>query len=145
MRKIVLPGLVAGLAMLAIGLAASFLIDPILPGIKNEYANSKLFRPWSDPLMQLYYLHPIIVGLILAWVWDKVKPIFHECRLKKSVCLCRCCCGFGFMYWIMATIPGMFITYASFQVSLPMVLNWSLVSLLQALAAGAVLAKMNKV
>jgi len=45
---------------------------------------------------------------------------------------------------VIASIPGMVITYSSFQVSLPMVLTWTVFGLVSALAGGLVCAGMNR-
>ncbi|MGZ5244555.1 MAG: hypothetical protein ACXWW0_11635, partial [Bacteroidia bacterium] len=73
MKKIILPGLLAGIVMLAVSLIFSWAMNFIAPGLQDEYRNPELFRPWSDPLMMLIFVHPFIVGIILAWVWDFVK------------------------------------------------------------------------
>lgn len=131
MKKIIVPGFLAGAAMLAASLVLNPVFAAILPELQMEYQNPALFRPWSDPLMSLIFVHPFVVGVILAWVWDKTKKI-----VKTGVM-------FGIIYWIVA-LPGMLISYSSFLVSLIMVLSWSLSGLLQALTAGIILAKINK-
>ena len=137
MKKIIVSGLVAGVAIFVVSMVLSQLTNFLLPNIAQEYQNSGIFRPWSDPLMSLYFLYPFILGLVLAWFWDKTKGSFKNTKCGRGVC-------FGFSYWLVASIPGMLITYSSFTVSLIMVISWSLVGLVEALAAGWVLSKMNK-
>jgi len=51
MKKVILFGLLAGLAMLIVSLALGPLFNLIFPSLAAEYNNMKLFRPWSDPIM----------------------------------------------------------------------------------------------
>lgn len=137
MKKVILPGLVAGLIMLILGTAVSYLLMLPFRSVAAEYTNTNLFRPWTDPAMYYMFVHPFIVGIILAWVWNKVKGVVggagwagHGLR-------------FGLAYWVV-TIPGMLISYSSFQISATMVAIWSVTILVQALCAGMVYAGMNK-
>jgi len=98
-----------------------------------EYQNPNLFRANSDPLMLLFFAHPFLLALVLFWIWKKVKNIFGNNGLK-----------FGFAYWIIAVIPGMFATYASMPYSFLMVLSWTISGLVQAIIAGLILSKFDK-
>lgn len=136
--KLVLQGLLVGVGIFVISIVISFLSQLIAPGITAEYTNQSLFRPWTDPLMSLYYVYPFILGIILSYVWDKTKKVikgngYYERGLR-----------FGLWYWFASSIPGMFITFSSFQVSLPLVLSWSIGGFFEAIIAGVLLAKINK-
>ena len=48
---------------------------------------------------------------------------------------------FGVIYWL-TTLPGMLISFSSFQVSLTMVVSWSLAALVEGVLAGILCAKM---
>jgi len=135
MKKVVIPGIVAGIAMLIVGMLVSMAIHAIFPALAAEY-RTMLFRPWEDPIMSLYFAYPFVLGLALAFIWDKVKELVSGGPLKRAVHL-------ALGYFFISTVPGMLITYSSFPVSLLMVLSWTVSSFLQALAAGLVLAKMN--
>jgi hypothetical protein len=137
MKKLILPGLVTGLAMLIAGMAVSQIFGFLIPSIKTEYENANLFRPWSDPLMSLYFIHPFAVGIILAWVWSMVKDFLTaKSRTAKGI-------SFGLIYWSI-TLPGMLISYATFPVSFTLVLSWTLSGLAQVICAGLILPKMIK-
>ncbi|MBU0502363.1 MAG: hypothetical protein ABIH69_05720 [bacterium] len=133
MKKVILPGLVAGFLMSVVGMAVSMLMGKAIPTLMAEYKNVAMFRPWEDPLMMLFFAHPFVLGLALAYVWDKIKGSLSG---NKAV-------SFAFGVFLVATIPGMFITYCSFQVSLAMTLSWTVTGLVNALVAGLVLSKMN--
>lgn len=138
MKKIFLPGLIAGIAMLVANMLLNQLVHYLFPAIVAEYENPGLFRPWSDPLMSLFFLHPFLLGFILAWVWNKIKSLFVSGSVWQKGA------RFGFAIWLISSIPGMFISYSSFPVSLGMISSWLLSGLINAIIAGWIFAKMNK-
>ena len=135
-KTVVTTGLIAGVVMLVVGLVFNRVFGVLFPSINAEYQDPALFRPWSDPLMSYIFVHPFIVGIVLAWVWDKTKDLFKERDVFWR------CCQFASAYWLV-TIPGMFISYSTFPVSFTMVFSWSLTGLAQAIAAGWVFVKKN--
>ncbi|OGM20685.1 hypothetical protein A2771_02510 [Candidatus Woesebacteria bacterium RIFCSPHIGHO2_01_FULL_38_26b] len=137
MKKIVIPGFLAGVVNLIVGMLLSQIYSFIFPSIALEYINPALFRPWSDPLMSLIFLYPFVLGFVLAWVWDKTKKLFEaKSEFERA-------CKFGGAYWVIAGIPGMLITYSSFQVSLLMVLAWTISGFVEAVVAGFIFVKKN--
>lgn len=138
MIKLFLQGLLAGIGIFIVSIAVSFLSQLLIPNITAEYVNPNIFRPWTDPLMSLYYVYPFVLGVILSFVWDKTKKLLDDKNYYMRGL------KFGFWYWVAASITGMFITYSSFQVSLPLVLSWSIGGLLEAIIAGLILARVNK-
>ncbi|MFA6992478.1 MAG: hypothetical protein WC269_04350 [Candidatus Gracilibacteria bacterium] len=138
MKKVVLPGILAGVLMLIVGMGINYLMNLFVPALMVEYTTSGLFRPWEDPLMSLYFAYPIVLGLALAWFWNKTKSSF------KGASVFGRGASFGFACFLIATIPGMLVTYASFDISLGMVLSWTLMGIVDLLIAGFVFAKLNK-
>lgn len=136
MKKIFWTGLLAGVVITIVGMAVGYVFKLIFPALNAEFM-SGLYRPWSDPLMQAYFAYPFILGWALAWAWNKTRPLF--------TCGSFWCRGasFGLAYWVVASIPGMFITYSSFYVSLPMIISWTVGGLLSAICAGWVFARFN--
>lgn len=138
MKKIIVPGIVAGLVNLVASFILSQVTNILWPSLSAEYINSAIFRPWSDPLMSLYFLYPFLLGFVLAWVWDKThKLIAGKTDFDKAY-------KFGLSYWLVAGLPGMFITYSSFQVSLALVLSWTISGLVEGVLAGWVFARLIK-
>lgn len=127
-------GLIAGGVNLALGLGINLFVSLVLPGVASEYQNSALFRPWSDPLMLVYFVYPFILGVVLAYLWGRMREQFSGTVRERAI-------QFGKLYFMIATIPGMFITYTSMQISLLMVLVWAVTGLAQGIAAGWVFAK----
>ncbi|MCX6817525.1 MAG: hypothetical protein NTU57_01580 [Candidatus Aenigmarchaeota archaeon] len=113
-----------------------FALDALFPSLAAEYNNPALFRPWSDPLMSLYFVEPFVLGVIMAWFWNMAKGLIKETdAIKKGV-------YFGLGYWVI-TIPGMIMSYSSFPISLLMTVSWSLSIFVQVICAGILFAKLN--
>lgn len=135
-KKIILPGLLIGLISFMASMVVSQIFKIVFPSIGAEYQNLALFRAQSDPLMMLFFLHPFLVGIILAWFWSKAKNMFGE-DMKGGIM-------FGLTYWVIATIPGMFATYSSMPYSLAIVTSWLISGLVTAIIGGIILVKLNK-
>lgn len=130
-------GLVAGIANLILGIILNKLLNVMFPSLATEYQNSMIFRPWDDPLMMLYFAYPFILALSFAYFWNMTGK---QCKGATST---QKAFEFAKFYFLIATIPGMFISYTSFQLSALMIIAWTFVGFLQAYVAGWVFAKMN--
>src|SRR3989304_7813630 len=130
MNLIIKRGLLAGVVNLIIGFGLNWLLGIIFPSMMLEYQNTAIFRPWSDPLMTVYFGYPFVLGLVLAYFWEMAgKELKGNTPVEKAL-------GFATLYFIIATIPGMFISYTSFQVSLVMIAAWTVTGFIQAFVAG---------
>jgi len=138
MKRILVPGLVAGLVMLVVAMVVGWLTTLVLPSIAQEYGNANLYRTSSDPIVYVYFFYPLFLGIALAWVWDRTKGVIGEGSIwvKGS--------RFARAFWIVSALPGILMSYSSFPISLAVALSWLLSSLVQLLCAGFVYAKMNK-
>lgn len=136
MKKIII-GLIAGASMLIINMLVSALISGYFPDIQAEYENDALFRPWTDPIMSYIYFEPFIVAFILLWFWERTKSILpnKEWWIKGIY--------FGLLYWLLG-LPGLFMSYSSFPISLMMTCSWIISGLFQALAVGIIYSKSFK-
>lgn len=129
-------GLIAGVAVFIVGMGLNFGLEMVLPAYAKEF-QSPLFRPWTDPLMMLFFAYPFIFGLVSAYLWSLTEKHLTGDLIKKAF-------GFAKIYFIIATIPGMFMTLTSFNVSYLMVGIWTVTGFVEAYVAGLVLAKLNK-
>ncbi len=137
MKKIILPGLVAGIVLLVFSIGLSILASFLLPGLSAQYQTS-VFRPWDDPRMWLYFLYPFAIGLVLSWVWNQTKSLVKApTPYKRGI-------KFGLAAFFVITIPGMLITYSCFNISLLMILTWTVSGLLDGIISGLIFSKMNK-
>ena len=83
-----------------------------------------------------YFAHPFVAGLALAWFWDRCKGLFTGSFLARGI-------EFGLLYWLVAVLPMMWLIYSAINVSLALVGSWLVFGLLQGIAAGLLLEKMN--
>jgi len=138
MKKVIGPGLLAGLVMLIVAMILNYIFGAIWPSLAAEYANTDIFRAWEDWRMTyLFFAYYFVAGLVLAWAWSKTKKLF------KGKC-CQRGMHFGIAMWIVMAIPGMWMSYASFQLSLAIIVSWLVMNLINYMIAGAIFAKMNK-
>jgi hypothetical protein len=138
MKNVLVQGLAAGLAMLIVSFVVGLALQALFPSLATEYRNNAVFLPWSDLRMNLMYVYPFVLGLVLAWAYSHVgKSIKGKMPCQKGMKL-------GMAYFVLATIPGMVITMASFQVSVLMVLSWTISALVQLLVGGVVVAKIEE-
>jgi hypothetical protein len=137
MKNFVVVGLIAGVVMFVVSLVFGPICQVVFPVLKTEYQNPALFRPWSDPLMMLFFAYPFIQGIILAWIWSKIKVLFKKGKdWEKGV-------KFGLIYWVL-NLLGLFVTYTTFPVSFLMVASWALSTLVSLPLAGVIYAKLMK-
>ena len=128
--KKTLIGLLAGIVNLALGMLIGRIFFILIPSLNAEFGNTYLFRPFWDPLMGLYFVHPFLVGVIMAWIWSAARVIWKgKTTISHGI-------YFGLSYWIMTSVPGMLISYSSFPLSFAMICNWSATALVQCLCSG---------
>jgi hypothetical protein len=132
MKKIIWPGILLGLIMLVISFITSYLFM-LIPSVSADYS-SGFMRSWSDPLMMLFFLYPFILGVVFAWLWNKTKTSFKG-KMRG--------CYFGWLLFFLTTVPGMWITYTSFNLSLLTILGWTVAGFINAKIAGFFLAWIN--
>jgi hypothetical protein len=134
MKKIFLPGLVAGVVMVIIGLALNSLWQVVFPGLKVEF-ETPLYRPWSDPLMSLVFVCPLLTGFFFAWVWNMMKAGYQAPTAKKVFLFAS-----GFTIF---SIIGMLMMYSCFPMSFLMLVTWIVSTAVEYYVGTWILAKMN--
>lgn len=138
MKRIILVGLLAGLAMLVVAMITNFLFVFLFPALIGEYNNPYLFVPWTELRFSLMYVYSFLLGILLAWVWYHVKGVIKaKGFVEKGI-------RFGVIYWIVSSIPGLVITYGTFPISLVMFSSWLVGCLVQVMCAGVIYAKLLK-
>jgi len=134
MKKIILPGIVAGIILLIVSEIGLRLTLLFFPGIAVQY-----FDPAFDTegtKLSLYYLHPFVISLALAWFWTRFKSVLTGGFFTRGI-------EFGLIYALIAAFPMMWLIYAAMNVSLAIVATWFVLALVQAIIAGLVFEKMN--
>ncbi len=138
MKKIVLSSSVAGIVMVVSSMIVGQVLSSLFPVLAKEYNNPSLFRPWSDPLMSLFFLYPFILAIILSIVWEKTNKLFSgNTPTEKAF-------KFALTYWVLTNITGMLISYSTFPVSFLMIASWSISSLTTVMAGVFVIVRMSK-
>lgn len=136
MKKTILSGFLAGIVMLIACILFSTALMYFFPNLMKQYDNIQLYRSMKDPVSMLFSLHPLIVGMILAFIWDKTKSLFTTKKfLSKGV-------QFALVYYIVI-LPGLFISYVTSPYSIAIVMTWAVNVLILALLAGLVYEKVN--
>ncbi len=133
-KRIIYPGLVAGLALLLLSVAGLYSTIWLLPSLAVQY-----FDPAFDSQSHrviVYFAHPFVASLALAWFWDRSKGLFKGSFVSKGI-------EFGFLYWLVAVLPMMWLIYSAIDVSLLLVGSWLVFDLIQRIVAGLLFQKMN--
>ncbi len=133
-KRIVLPGLLAGFALLLLSVIGLYITIWLLPSLAVLY-----FDPAFDTQSEragLYFVHPFVAALVLSWFWDRSKALFKGSFLGKGI-------EFGFLYWLVAVLPMMWLIYSAINVPLLLVSSWLFFGLIQGVVAGLLFQKMN--
>lgn len=136
MKKRILSGILAGFFMMIAMILFNIVLGKTLPSLMNQYNNTNLYRSMKDPISMLFIFYPFILGMILAWIWDKAKILLKGKRfLSKGI-------QFGLVYFIVV-IPGLFISYITSPYSISIVISWAASVFLLAIVAGITYEKIN--
>ena len=128
-NKYLLAGLVCVIVLIA-NKVLSMLLNLALPSLNAEYAAS-VFRAWSDPLMMLFVLYPISVGVLSAYLWFRTRKAW-----KSGA-------DFGLTVGLLMAVPMFIINYTTFLFSPLMAVTWGLFAFVNVLVAGLALEKLE--
>ena len=130
MKNKYLLGISVGIILLIATMILNVIFEMALPGLKAEYETS-LFRPWEDPIMSLFFLYPIVLGMFLACLWTRTRKSW-ESGLK-----------FGVFIGLFLSIPMFIVNYSSFNLSALMIGSWAVMGFLNSVIAGLALEKLE--
>ncbi|MBU0527981.1 hypothetical protein KKE92_05850 [Candidatus Micrarchaeota archaeon] len=131
MKNKYLLGLVTGIVLLISTMILSVLINAVFPYLNEEY-EAPGFRPFDDPIMALFFVYPIVLGIILTYLWIKTRKSW-----KSGL-------EYGVAFGILLSVPMFIVNFSSFTFSLLMVGSWTIVGFLNPLIAGVLLEKLDK-
>ncbi len=134
MKKIILSGLTAGIVLLILSILGLYATIWFFPQLATQYYDPT-FDTQSARYM-LYYAHPFVIALALAWFWARFKSVLTGSFLTRGI-------EFGIIYTLIAILPVMWLIYSALNVSLQMVGTWLVFGLLQGVISGLVFEKMN--
>lgn len=133
-KKIIFSGLAVGLVLLLLSVIALYGTAWLFPSLAVQYFDPTFDR--QSDRAPFYFAHPFVVGLALAWLWNRCKNIFSVSIPGRGI-------RFGFSYWLVAVFPMMWLIYSAINVSLSLVVSWLIFGLIQGMVGGVLLAKMN--
>lgn len=132
-KKSIVAGIIAGIVAVIISLIVTVGASGFTTLLYEQSANIwKPMTPMSEWLATVYIIDIIewiIFGLIFSLLYKAVPGKGWE---RGTV--------FGFLLWLVGTVPGMIMTYMAFAVPDALVWLWTIQGLIIFLVAGAVLA-----
>lgn len=134
MKKVLTSGLIAAVTLLVFAFLCLLALPTVLPSVAEEYYNPAFVN--DSTRNALYYVHPVVLAFGLAWFWNRFKDQFEGNILFRGL-------EMGFVYLIIASLPGMILIFSALDVSLTVVGTWLLYGFLQATIAGLIFAKMH--
>ena len=133
--KFLMSGIAAGAVIWVIFFAVNMVVNIVLPYNILELGG---MRAANDPVMLLFFLHPFVLGVALAYVYPYVGKSLEGSNLKKGE-------KFGLLMWAVVNVPSIFLVYTSMNYSMGFTVNSIVGSFLYMLAAGIVIAKISKI
>ncbi len=134
MKRIISSGLIAGVVLLILSVLALYATIWFFPTLASQYYDPAFDNQSGRYL--IYYAHPFVIALALAWFWDRFKGTLKGSYLTRGI-------EFGLIYALVAIFPVMWLTYSALAVSLAMVGTWLVFGLLQGVIAGLLFEKFN--
>ena len=134
MKRILLSGLAAGAILSVISYGGLYLAVRFFPSLFVDY-NNPLFNSDGSRDM-LFYAHAFVLSLALSWFWERFKGMFKGSFILRGL-------EFGGVYAVVALVPGMWITFSSLDITIPIVLSWFFYGLGQSIIAGIIFARIN--
>lgn len=132
MKKIILPGIVAGIGMAIIGFILNFLFGWIFPSFQAIYTDTTIFIAMDTARSALFWIYPLVLGIGLAWLYTVINDNF-----KRPL-------AFAGIYFVIGALPAFFINVGSFNLPVMMVVSWTIMSYLNGLVAAYVFKWMIK-
>ena len=134
MKKIIVPGIVAGFVLLILSVAGLYATIWLFPGLAMQYFDPA-FDMQSSRVM-IYNLHPFVIAMALSFFWGRFKTVLTGSFLTRGI-------EFGIIYSLVAVFPMMWLIYGAMSVSIEMLATWFILAVLQGVIAGLVFEKLN--
>jgi hypothetical protein len=133
-KTIVVSGIAAGIVVLVLSMAVSTATQALF-----DYNVMTLvgMRSVNDPISMLFFLHPFVVGLAMAILYDFTKKSFTGTAIRKGIVL-------GLLGWVVYGIPSAFIVFSSMDYPIGFTVNSVIGSLVYMLGAGITITKLSK-
>ena len=133
-KRIVVSGIAAGFVILVI----STLISTATQALFNyNVLNLAGMRSVNDPISILFFLHPFVVALGLAVLYDFARNSFTRSAMRNGITL-------GLLGWIVYGIPSAFIVFSSMSYPIGFTVNSLVGSLVYMVCAGIMITRLSK-
>jgi uncharacterized membrane protein len=133
-KTIVISGIVAGIVILVLSMIVSTATQALFDYNVLTLAG---MRSVNDPVSMLFFLHPFVVGLAMAILYDFTKKSFTGTAIRKGIVL-------GLLGWVVYGIPSAFIVFSSMDYPIGFTVNSVIGSLLYMLGAGITITRLSK-
>ena len=133
-KTIVISGIVAGIVILVLSMIVSTATQALFDYNVLTLAG---MRSVNDPVSILFFLHPFVVGLAMAILYDFTKKSFTGTAIRKGIVL-------GLLGWAVYGIPSAFIVFSSMDYPIGFTVNSVIGSLVYMLGAGITITKLSK-
>jgi hypothetical protein len=133
-KTIVISGIVAGIVILVLSMIVSTATQVLFDYNVLTLAG---MRSVNDPVSILLFLHPFVVGLAMAILYDFTKKSFTGTAIRKGIVL-------GLLGWVVYGIPSAFIVFSSMDYPIGFTVNSVIGSLVYMLGAGITITKLSK-
>jgi hypothetical protein len=128
--KIALAGLLAGFAVAVISWSIQFGVQYLFPYNMLELGG---MRPFDDPLMALFFIHPWVIGFTMAAVYPFFTKLVESEDNRPMM--------YALMVWIVSAIPQFFIIFSTMNYPVGFYANQLIGSFLYTVAAAYVIWK----
>lgn len=140
-KKVLVGGVVSGIVLFILMFTVNAFIGNLIhPTMQHEFKNGA-YRSFSDPLMSYIFVHPFVIGIIMAYLFYLFEPFKNEKEFLPQGL------KYGLIIWLIAGLPGMLMTYSAYAEAVTsgaMVLTWTVSGLINVLAAGIIIAYLNR-
>ena len=132
--KFLMSGVAAGVVILVLSQAMQLIVASIMPYNVLTLAG---MRSVNDPIMILFFLHPFVLGLAMAYAYQHIVGSLKGNEVSKGT-------SFGALMWLVVSVPSAFLVWSSMNYPIGFTVSSIIGGLLYMLAAGILIAKMSK-
>lgn len=116
--------------MFLVGGVFHILVPFIAPGIKPQFENLALYRDWNGWTSTYMTIHPFLYAPVFAAVFLKLR---QATSFRSGI---RGGLIYGAGIFLVGSLPVFLLAFASFQMSVEVIVTWIVQNLCQYLAAG---------
>ena len=138
MKKVLGIGFLCAVFIFLLGILFNVIFGFLFPEFAAIYADEGIFRNVNTAASGLFWFYPLVLGISLAVVWNKIKKVFE----KDSVFVSGL--KFGIVYFFVSALPTFFVNVGSFNLPVMMVFSWMIISFGNGVVCGWTFALLDK-